>query len=58
MEALGKFVRRRLDEDMKRFFNPNTERTRRIFIDYFDVDITKDWVWLNFDSSASKKALV
>jgi len=54
---LGKFVRRRLEEDLKRFFNPNAERTRRIFIDYFDVDITKDWVWENYDSSTSKKVL-
>jgi len=54
---LGKFVRRRLEEDLKRFFNPNAERTRRIFMDYFDVDITKDWVWANYDSSASKKKL-
>ncbi|MCB1242875.1 MAG: HEPN domain-containing protein [Verrucomicrobiales bacterium] len=54
---VGKFVRRRLDEDLKRFFNPNSERTRRIFIDYFDVDITKEWIWDNFDSAASKKTL-
>ncbi|WP_197491477.1 HEPN domain-containing protein [Methylomonas methanica] len=54
---IGKFVRRRLEEDLKRFFNPNSERTRRIFIEYFDTDITKDWVWDNYDSSTSKKAL-
>ncbi|MGZ3814945.1 MAG: HEPN domain-containing protein [Mucilaginibacter sp.] len=54
---IGKFVRRRLEEDLKRFFNPNSERTRRIFIEYFDTDITKDWIWDNYDSSASKKAL-
>ena len=30
---IGKFVRRRLEEDLKRFFNPNSERTRRLFLD-------------------------
>ncbi len=39
---VGKFIRRRLEEDLKRFFNPNSERTRRIFIEYFDTDITKE----------------
>lgn len=52
-----KICQTRLEEDLKRFFNPNSERTRRIFIEYFDTDITKEWVWDNYDSSASKKAL-
>ena len=54
---IGKFVRRKLDEDLKRFFNPNVERTRKIFLDYFEIDITKEWVWANYDSAAAKKAL-
>ena len=54
---IGKFVRKRLEEDLKRFFNPNAERTRRLFLDYFDVDITKEWVWANYDAAAAKKAL-
>ncbi len=45
------------EEDLKRFFNPNSERTRRIFIDYFDVDVTKGWAWDNYDSGAAKRAL-
>jgi hypothetical protein len=54
---IGKFVRRRLEEDLKRFFNPNSERTRRLFIDYFEVDITKEWAWLNYDAPTAKKTL-
>jgi hypothetical protein len=54
---IGKFVRRRLEDDLKRFFNPNSERTRRIFLDYFEIEITKEWSWDNYDSSAAKKAL-
>jgi len=33
---VGKFIRKRLEEDLKRFFNPNSERTRKLFLDYFD----------------------
>jgi len=54
---IGKFVRRRLEEDLKRFFNPNSERTRRLFLDYFEVDITKEWAWDNFDTTSAKKTL-
>ena len=54
---IGKFVRRRLEEDLKRFFNPNSERTRRLFLDYFEVDITKEWSWDNYDTASAKKTL-
>lgn len=54
---IGKFVRKRLEEDLKRFFNPNSDKTRRLFLDYFEVDITTEWVWDNYDSLAAKKAL-
>ncbi|HEY8096207.1 MAG TPA: HEPN domain-containing protein [Methylobacter sp.] len=54
---IGKFVRRRLEDDLKRFFNPNSERTRRIFHDYFEIDITKEWAWDNYNNATAKKAL-
>jgi hypothetical protein len=54
---VGKFVRQRLNEDLKRFFNPNSEKTKRLFLDYFEVDITQGWVWDNYDSLQARKAL-
>ncbi len=54
---VGKFVRKRLDEDLKRFFNPNSEKTKRLFLDYFDVDVTHGWTWDNYDVPAARKAL-
>ncbi|POP54009.1 HEPN domain-containing protein [Zhongshania marina] len=54
---IGKFVRKRLEQDLKRFFSPNSERTRRLFIDYFEIDITKEWAWQNFDAASAKKTL-
>jgi hypothetical protein len=55
--SVGKFIQRKLDEDLKRFFNPNSERTKRLFMDYFEVDVTKEWIWGNYDSAAATKAL-
>ena len=55
--AVGKFVRKRRDEDLKRFFNPNSERTKRLFLEYFETDITQGWKWGNYDTAQAKKAL-
>ena len=54
---IGNFVQRRLDEDLKRFFNPNSEKTKHLFLNYFEVDITQGWVWDNYDATQAKKAL-
>ena len=54
---VGKFVRKRKEEDLRRFFNPNSEKTKRLFIDYFEVDITQGWKWANYDVADAKKAL-
>lgn len=54
---VGKFVRKKRDEDLKRFFNPNSEKTKRLFLDYFEVDITQGWKWANYDVADAKKAL-
>lgn len=54
---VGKFVRKRKDEDLKRFFNPNSDKTKRLFVDYFEVDITQGWKWANYDVVDARKAL-
>ena len=54
---VGQFVRRKYDEDMKRFFNPNSERTKRLFSDYFETDITQGWKWGNYDVAQARNAL-
>jgi HEPN superfamily RiboL-PSP-like protein len=54
---LGRFVTKRLNEDLKRFYNPNSDKTKRIFLDYFEIDVTQGWVWDNYDTPQAKKAL-
>lgn len=54
---LGKFVSKRLEEELKRFHNPNSEKTRRIFMDYADTDVTAHWSWQHFDPTKAKKTL-
>ncbi len=54
---IGNFVLRSLERDLKRFFNPNSYRTKQLFLDYFEVDVTAGWMWANYDPSSAKKSL-
>lgn len=54
---ISNFVLKKVDEDMKRFFNPNHERTKNLFKTYFDIDVTEYWKWDNYQPTQAKKAL-
>lgn len=54
---VGKFVLSRLEEELKRFHNPNAEKTRKLFADFLEVDVTQSWEWPNFDRTKIKKTL-
>jgi alpha-ketoglutarate-dependent taurine dioxygenase len=54
---IGVFVARRLELDLKQFHNPNAERTKRIFLDYLEVDVTTGWKWLNYEPASARKTL-
>lgn len=54
---VGRFVQRKLEIDLKRFYNPNSDRTRQLFRDYFEVDVTQGWTWNNYDIPLAKKTL-
>lgn len=53
----GKFMRARLEEELKRFNNPASDKTRKIFMDYVGVDVTKHWKWPGYESATAKKKL-
>ena len=38
---IGKFVNAKLEEELKRFHNPSSEKTRRLFLDYLEVDVCR-----------------
>jgi RiboL-PSP-HEPN len=43
------FMLAKLDEELKRFHNPNAEKTRRLFLDYVGVNVTERWRWSGLD---------
>lgn len=53
----GNFIQNKLQLDLKQFHNPNAEKTKRLFSDYLEVDVTQGWQWANTDSAKAKKLL-
>jgi hypothetical protein len=53
----NKFVLRHLSLALKQFNNPNTEKTCKLFLDYLGVDVSKSWIWNNYDSERAKAEL-
>ena len=54
---VGKFVLRRLEEELRRFHNPTSEKTRKLFNDFLEVDVTAKWEWQHYDSAKARKSL-
>ncbi|MCU7871341.1 MAG: hypothetical protein KZQ91_01215 [Candidatus Thiodiazotropha sp. (ex Lucinoma borealis)] len=53
----GNFIEKRLQQELKQFHNPNAEKTKRLFIEYLEVDVTQGWKWANTDPARAKKLL-
>lgn len=54
---IGSFVNSKLTEELKRFHNPTSDKTRKLFFDYLQVDVTVGWKWLNYDPVTARKTL-
>jgi len=54
---VGKFVLHRLEEELRRFHNPTAEKTRKLFSDFLEVDVTAKWEWQHCDRAKAKKTL-
>ena len=52
-----KFMLAKLDEELKRFNTPAAEKTRKLFLDYLEIDVTIAWHWNGFDVQKAKEKL-
>jgi hypothetical protein len=50
-------VNNKLAEELKRFHNPTSDKTKKLFFDYLQVDVTAGWKWLNYEPATAKKTL-
>ena len=53
----ARFVQRRLEEELKKFNNPNSDKTKRLFLDFLEVDVTSNWKWNQYDVAKVKTTL-
>ncbi len=55
---LGDFFQKRLDEELKRFNTPSSDKTKRLYKEFLGIkDVTEGWKWNNYDSQESKTQL-
>jgi hypothetical protein len=54
---LANFFTSSLQNDLKYFHTPSTDRVRPIFEKYLSIDITEGWVWNHFDPARAKAEL-
>jgi hypothetical protein len=52
-----RFMQARLEEELKRFHNPSAEKTRKLFTDYLEVDVTAAWSWQHYDPVKAREKL-
>jgi hypothetical protein len=53
----GQYVLRNLQKELKQFNNPNTEKTVKLFKDFLDLDVSRTWVFNNYDVDRVKLEL-
>lgn len=53
----GDFMSEKLESELKRFHNPDSPKTKQLFLDYLGVDVTTSWVGMSTDAAGNRKAL-
>jgi hypothetical protein len=53
----GRFMQAKLEEELKRFHNPDSNKTRKLFSDYTGIDVTTGWKWAGYNCAAAVKKL-
>ncbi|MFD2112722.1 HEPN domain-containing protein [Thiorhodococcus fuscus] len=53
----GNFIENRLRLELKQFNTPSADKTKKLFLDYLDIDVTQGWKWANTDPGKAKKNL-
>ena len=54
---VGNFILKKLQLELRQFHNPNSDKTKRLFVDYLDIDVTQGWSWANHEPEKAKAAL-
>lgn len=56
-ERLSRFIRVSLENDLKMFHTPSTDRVRPIFLKYLGYDVTEGWRWNQIEPGNARTEL-
>ena len=54
---LVKFYKSSLENDLKYFHTPSTDKVKAIFVKYLYIDVTEGWIWNNYDPGRARSEL-
>jgi hypothetical protein len=54
---LVKFYKSSLENDLKFFHTPSTDRVKAIFVKYLNIDVTEGWTWNHYDPTKARTEL-
>lgn len=54
---LVRFYKSSLENDLKYFHTPSTDKIKAIFVKYLGLNVTDGWVWNNYDPPRARKEL-
>lgn len=54
---LVKFYKSSLENDLKVFHTPSSDRVKAIFVKYLSIDVTEGWTWSHYDQTKARSEL-
>ncbi|HKR00300.1 MAG TPA: HEPN domain-containing protein [Pyrinomonadaceae bacterium] len=54
---LVEFYKSSLENDLKFFHTPSSDRVKAIFVKYLSIDVTEGWSWNNYDPTKARTEL-
>ena len=55
---IGNFMEQQFSTRLKMFHNPDSNKTKQIFLEFFGVNATEKWVWNNYSTSKEVKTIL
>jgi hypothetical protein len=55
---IGNFMEQQFSIRLKMFHNPDSVKTKQIFLEFFGVDVTECWAWNNYSTSKEVKTIL
>jgi hypothetical protein len=55
---IGNYMEQQFTTRLKMFHNPDSLKTKQIFVEFFGVDITESWIWSNYSTSKEVRTIL